>query len=72
MWTNLSRTNLNRANLSWTNLRVANLNSADLRWANLNSADLRWANLSKTKYNDATEWPRDFEPEEFGAVKLEV
>jgi uncharacterized protein YjbI with pentapeptide repeats len=86
-WANLTETNLNEANLTEAKLRKANLTEAtlyranlteanlieaDLRGALLAGADLRRADLTGARYNDATKWPEDFNPEEAGAIEVGV
>lgn len=73
---NLSNANLRDANLRFADLNWANLSGADLSGADLSGATLGWANLSganlddvnldNTRYNDHTEWPADFSPEQYG------
>jgi len=63
--TNLQGANLQNADLSMTNLQGANLQDADLSLTNLQEADLQGA-----EYNDATQFPRRFNPEERGMVRV--
>ncbi len=68
---NLRGANLRFADLNWANLSGADLSGADLSgatlgWANLSNANLDDVNLGNTRYNDFTEWPADFSPDEFG------
>ena len=78
--TNLQGANLQGANLQGANLQGADLQGADLQGANLQGADLIGAELSMTnlqradlqgaKYNDATQFPRRFNPEEKGMIRV--
>ncbi|MCP4408949.1 MAG: pentapeptide repeat-containing protein [Gammaproteobacteria bacterium] len=70
---NLSAAYLSGADLSGVDLRNANLNSAslsgtDLSGANLTGVSLHGTDLSGARYDDATAWPKGFDPEEAGAV----
>jgi uncharacterized protein YjbI with pentapeptide repeats len=69
---NLRGANLRGANLEDANLREADLRGADLRGANLKlrGANLWGANLEEVKYNNATAWPRVFNPEQVGAKEV--
>jgi uncharacterized protein YjbI with pentapeptide repeats len=77
---NLRGANLQDANLSMTNLQGANLQNADLsmtnlQGANLKGSDLRGALLREAdfigaEYNDATQFPEGFNPEERGMVRV--
>jgi hypothetical protein len=68
---NLSETNLWEANLHKANLSDANLRGADLRGANLRGANLSEISLGEARYDDTTEWPKDYDPAEGGAVRVE-
>jgi menaquinone-dependent protoporphyrinogen oxidase len=70
---NLSRADLRFTDLNWANLSGANLSGADLSranlgWANLTGANLDLAILEGSRYNDQTQWPEGFSPEESGCV----
>lgn len=78
---NLQGANLTGADLSWADLNGANLRQADLTEAHLFEANLQFAclegailsrtNLSGAKYNEATIWPGDFDPQAVGALLIE-
>lgn len=77
---NLSFARLTGADLTGAQLRGADLTGADLRGANLygatlfgahlTGADLTGANLKGALYDDATRWPRGFDPRPHGARKF--
>lgn len=72
-YANLSQADLTYADLNWADLRGAQLAQADLSyanlgWANLSSANLSQVNLTQARYNDYTQWPPDFSPEEHGGL----
>ena len=77
---NLSFARLTGADLTGAQLRGADLTGADLRGANLygatlfgahlTGADLTGANLKGALYDDATRWPRGFDPRPRGARKF--
>jgi uncharacterized protein YjbI with pentapeptide repeats len=83
----MRRSNLGGANLSHADLRGAILNSADLsranlKGANLNSAILLGADLGYVrnisgvrllgaKYDINTTWPRGFDPDLYGAIRVQ-
>ena len=60
-----------KANLAHARLDNAILFAPDLCGANLNMANLEGADLRKAKYDTATQWPDDFDPEQVGAVRVE-
>lgn len=62
----LSQADLNWANLSRSDLREADLSEANLGWAVLREANLSGTELRNARYNDQTEWPEGFSPEEAG------
>ena len=65
----LNRTDLYRASLFLANLSGANLSGADLRRADLRRADLSGSILENAIYNEKTQWPKDFEYTESGAIR---
>jgi hypothetical protein len=79
---NLGDANLSGSNLSWANLieadlRGANLYEANLREAKLHGADfrgadLRWVKLREALYTNTTRWPDDFNPDQKGAIRIEI
>jgi len=79
---NLGDANLSGANLSWAdlinadlrgaNLYEANLREAKLHGADLRGADLRWTKLREALYNNATRWPENFNPDQKGAIRLDI
>ena len=58
--TNLQSANLRDANLLNANLRDIDLRGVDLRGTNLKGAKLQGAKLYQSIYNDATQFPDDF------------
>ena len=78
---NLRAANLEEADLSWAELSGADLRQANLRDAHLFEANLQGANLFEVnlkgtdlrgaKFNDATTWPTNFDPESKGATPVE-
>ena len=78
---NLSGADLQSANLSGAYLQNADLRRADLEGANLSGArlqntnllhaDLNFAiNFQGAKYNDDTQFPRGFNPEQKGMIRV--
>jgi uncharacterized protein YjbI with pentapeptide repeats len=64
---------LRNSDLSDADFRGSDLRQADLRWSNLKNTDFTDANLQGTilreaEYNTQTKWPKDFDPDIFGAV----
>jgi len=70
--TNLSWADLINADLRGANLYEANLREAKLHGADLRGADLRWAKLREALYTNTTRWPEDFNPDQKGAIRLEI
>lgn len=70
--TNLSWADLINADLRGANLYEANLREAKLHGADLRGADLRWTKLREALYTDATRWPEGFNPDQKGAVRLQI
>src|SRR5437870_3893490 len=52
-------------------LRGAEMNHANLVGARLDRANLGDADLSGARFDQRTEWPPGFEPQEHGAVRVE-
>ena len=69
---NLQGADLNWTNLSGADLQDANLNQASLGWANLSRANLAGVILEKAVYNYYTQWPDNFDPEEAGAILMDM
>lgn len=65
---NLEGAKLWSANLTGANLEKANLTEADLIYADFTGADLLGAILTGARYNNATRWPKDFDPKLNGAI----
>lgn len=59
---------LQQANLQEANLLGAILQEANLRGANLQKSDLRGTNLKGAVYDDATKFPKGFDPFKAGMV----
>lgn len=68
---NLREVHFRGANLTYARLNGVNLHGADLRGANLSMTNLDGADLKRARYNDATQWPDGFNPEEAGAIRVE-
>lgn len=66
----LSGADFNWCDLSGAEMEDANLSAANLSWANLSYANLGGARFDGAFYNDHTQWPADFSPEEAGAIYL--
>lgn len=74
-YANLATADLRHANLDWIDLEGANLEGADFReadlsWADLRQVDLTGAQMEGALYNDATQWPEGFDPQEAGCVHV--
>lgn len=67
----LSSACLFRANLENVDLRHADLSFTNLQEADLRGAHLDGATLRNAQYNSGTRWPRGFDPEAHGAVRME-
>lgn len=67
----LAAARLNGADLRQANLAGASLMRANLRGANLTDACLEGAYLISAQYDDHTQWPEGFDPDEHGAVKAD-
>lgn len=67
----LSNAQLQHADLRLARLAEANLTGADLCGANLWGARLNRAQLDGVLYNDETQWPENFDPEEHGAIRVD-
>ncbi len=68
---------LRKAILRYAKLRGADLRYADMKEADLRAADLSIVDLSKTVlegalYDENTQFPLDFDPEEHGLIKKEM
>lgn len=61
---------LRDANLRSAKLQGANLESANLAGVDLRSANLEGANLTGAMYNSETVWPKGFDPEAYGAIRV--
>jgi len=69
LWrTDLQQAKLQNANLQWIRPFEANFSGADLRGANLQNVNLQHTQLRGAIYNQATQWPPDFEPDQAGAI----
>jgi len=64
----LIRADLSHARLAKANLTRANLRAADLKGADLSGAQLQETNLKDARFDEATQWPGDFNPVAAGAV----
>lgn len=62
------QTNLKGINLSGANLTGVNLSGANLRDANLENVQFEKIKLTLATYNKNTIFPRNFNPERFGAI----
>lgn len=67
---NLKEAFLYKAFLYQADLKGVNLEGAQLKEANLKEADLKGANLEGARYDDMTQWPDGFKPEDHGAVNV--
>jgi hypothetical protein len=67
----LMRADLSGADLRRANLWLANLSGADLRRANASTACFNYARLAGSRYNAQTRWPKGFNPQRYGAVKVQ-
>ena len=67
----LTAANLRGAHLNEADLSEADLSGADLSFAGLIGADLDGAHLRSAKYDSATRWPEDFNPESAGAILID-
>ena len=68
--TDLRNYNLAEADLSGANLAGASLERANLIGASLHGANLDRANLNGALYDDNTQWPDNFAPNQVGAIKI--
>lgn len=67
---------LRGADLTGVDLSGVDLSGADMCWAHLVGADLRHVRLvairmEGARYDSTTQWPDGFDPEYFGAVRLD-
>ena len=70
LWiSNLQGADLQGANLKRADLWLSNLQRANLKGADLSLTNLQRTNLKGAKYNDATQFPVGFNPEERGMVR---
>jgi uncharacterized protein YjbI with pentapeptide repeats len=69
---NLSEAYLERSNLEGANLSGANLRRAVLSGANLSNTTLTEVRLEWATYSKETQWPKDFDPEKFGAYSADA
>lgn len=67
---NLSDAFLSEADLSGADLSGVILHLAYLYGANLHGANLHGANLTNAIYDEATDWPTDFDPKLAGAYRV--
>ncbi len=65
---NLDHTSLRGASCETTDLRHASLREASLHGADLRSAALKGVDLEGARYNQATQWPKGFDPAARGAI----
>jgi hypothetical protein len=68
---NLAGANLIGADLRHANLFLTNLSGADLRGANLLGTHPSGAQLRGARYDAQTRWPKGFDPQRHGAVRVE-
>jgi uncharacterized protein YjbI with pentapeptide repeats len=71
-WAILYRTDLRGGDLRGVILEGADLTRAALYNVNLSGAKLYRAKLSRAEYDELTEWPGDFDPEESGAIPSDL
>lgn len=64
----LAKANLRDSDLRHANLKGANLRGAFLEGANLRDANLHGAHLTGATYNAETQWDKNFDPRQHGAV----
>jgi len=67
----LNNVNLLGANLDGVILTQANLTNAKLLWTDLSNARLDGATLTNVMYNQHTQWPRNYDPQKHGALKID-
>lgn len=61
---------LRKANLRGAKLKRARFSSARLEGADFTDAVFSDSGLSRATFDDNTKWPKGFEPEKYGAVKI--
>jgi len=64
----LFQADLSGADLSDADLSNANLSEAKLSGANLLNCDMSNVKLLNAKYTVDTQWPKEFEPDTYGAI----
>jgi ectoine hydroxylase-related dioxygenase (phytanoyl-CoA dioxygenase family) len=66
----LTDTNLNKAKIFKTNFLNSNLSHSNLKGLNLKSCTFKNTNLRDALYDQNTIWPKNFDPELAGAIKI--
>ena len=68
---NLGQADLSRASLVGANLERTSLRGTHFQRADLTGANLKGATLKGALYDEATRWPKGFDPEKRGAVSTD-
>lgn len=63
---------LRKANLRGAKIKDARFPKARLEGADFTDADISDSDLSRATFDDNTKWPKGFEPDKFGAVKIVI